>query len=157
MLHLIVIFTFRSTSTAERRAFSTQSSPSGDWTARRGSAWSTWRRSTSSTRESVTTEGAPCGSSTPCACTSCTRRSSSRAFPRISLSGDWRGYWECSQRFGLQAAGSPPNPLSVMCETFQVQKCLRYNDAGTFEGKVFELTAKAISACKETIQFARMM
>ena len=50
-----------------------------------------------------------------------------------------------------------PNPLSVLCETFQVQKCLRYNEAATFEGKVFELTAKAIAACKETIQFARMM
>ena len=45
----------------------------------------------------------------------------------------------------------------IMREAFQVQKCLRYNDAGTFEGKVFELTAKAIAACKETIQFARMM
>ena len=45
----------------------------------------------------------------------------------------------------------------IMSEAFQVQKCLRYNDAGTFEGKVFELTAKAIAACKETIQFARMM
>ena len=39
----------------------------------------------------------------------------------------------------------------------QVQKCLKYNEAGTFEGNVFKLTAKAMAACKETIQFARMM
>ena len=40
---------------------------------------------------------------------------------------------------------------------FQVQKCLKYNESGTFEGNVFKLTAKAMAACKETIQFARMM